>query len=119
MAGNKLGSKGKFVYISDDQSKVYILNRDLDLAVGGTGSGDAAPQSADGFTPSGSATIAGAPKGFEPRKVNIIDRTDGAKKALICFSPNSSLYNSSESKDVVIDGVTFTTTGRSGETQTF
>lgn len=119
MAGNKLGGKGKYVYISDDQSAVYILSRDTDLAVAGTGSGLAEPQTALGYTPPAGVVICPPPKGFTPRAVNIIDRTDGATKRLICFSPNSDLYNSSSSKEVVIDTVTFVTTGRTGEKQTF
>lgn len=119
MAGNKLGKKAKYVYISDDQAAVYILNRDIDLAVAGTGSGDAAPQAASSYTPPAGVVICPPPKGFEPRKVNIVDRADGATKGLICFSPNASLYNASSSKTVEIDTVTFETTGRSGETQTF
>lgn len=119
MAGNKLGSKARYVYISDDQSAVYILKRDTDLAVAGTGSGDAAPQLAQGYTPPAGVVICPPPKGFEPRKVNIVDRSDGAQKGLICFSPNASLYNASSVKTVEIDTATFETTGRSGETLTF
>lgn len=119
MAGNKLGSKGRFVYISDDATRAYILRRDLDLAVAGTGAAGAAPQAADGYTPPAGQTVGPAPKGFTPRYVRIIDRTDGATKELICFDPTSDLYNASSTATATIDTVDFETTGRIGEQLTF
>lgn len=119
MAGNKLGGKSKYVYVSDDTAAVYILRRDTDLAVVGTGDGTAAPTAADGYTPPAGVVICPPPKGFRPRYVRIIDRADGATKELICFNPTSDLYNSSSTKTVTIDTVAFETTGRVGEKQTF
>lgn len=119
MAGNKLGSKERYIYLSDDTTLAYVLRRDIDLAVAGAGATSAAPVLESAFVAPAGVTVGPPPKGFQPRKVNIIDRTDGATKALICFDPTSDLYNSSASQTVTIDGDTFETTGRSGETLTF
>lgn len=119
MAGNKLGSKDRYVYLADDTATAYILRRDIDLAVAGTGAAGNAPVLASAYTPPAGVTICPPPKGFEPRKVNIIDRVDGATKGLICFDPTSNLYNASSTQQVTIDGDVFETTGRSGETLTF
>lgn len=118
-SANRLGSKGRFVYITDDQTKYYAIDRDLTLAVAGFGSGAAAPQTVDGFTPPNGVTITPPPKNFKPRTVYIVDRATGSRKAMTCFSRNSELYDTSASKTVDIDGIEFVTTGRRGESLSF
>lgn len=119
MAGNKLGSKDRYVYKSDEPNTYYIIQRDIDLAVAGTGDGAASPVLASTFTVPSGSVICPPPKGFSPRKVNIIDRADGSTKGLICFSPTANLYAANSGSQVTIDTVDFVTTGRSGEKLTF
>lgn len=114
MAGNRLGEREKYEYTSDG-GEVYKLETDESLAVAGTGAGTAAPIVYDPATSDAGAE----PKRFKPRVVFAQSPVDGARKEVICFDPTADLYQTEQSKTVVIDGETFVTTGRRGEKLTF
>ena len=107
MAGNTLGPRRKVAYTSDDGT-IWNLNTDADLA---TASG--LPNATNGVGQT-------KPTGASPRVVFCQATVDGklVRKA-IPVNANSALYDTSSSTTVTIDGTTFTTTGRRGETYSF
>lgn len=116
MAGNLLGNRSKYVYLGDD-NKNYSVLTDESLAVAGTGAATAAPEEYDAASPP--ANYAGRfPRGATPRVVFVED-TSGNRKALVCFDPSADLYKTNQAKEVTIDTVEFTSTGRRGEKMTF
>ena len=121
MAGNKLGSKGEYLYYTDNVDVAYILKRDLDLVFAGLGNDTAAPEVYDPANPPAGVIVTPKPQGFKPRGLWIEDTTDGARKFLIAFHPNSTLYKQTFAQTMPdIDGVTtFVSKGRKGEALTF
>lgn len=116
MAGNLLGSRGKYVYLADD-GKNYSVITDDSLAAAGTGAATAAPVEFDAASPP--SNYAGRfPRGATPRVVFAED-DEGNRKSLVCFDPTADLYKANLAKEVEIDETTFTTTGRRGEKMTF
>lgn len=118
--GNRLGSKEKFLYITDKEDTAYIMRRDTDLAISGFGVGTNAPVPFDGSTlPDGVTSATPRPVNFKPRVVHVEDPVSGARKSMICFDPSASLYAAVVSQTVNIDGLDFVTTGRTGESLSF
>jgi len=116
MAGNLQGPRAKYVYESDD-GNTYVVTTDQDLAVAGLGAADAAPEEFDPSTPP--ANFRGQfPRGADLRRVFCQDAS-GNRKQLIAFDLTADLYATTLPQDVVVDTVTFTTTGRKGERITF
>lgn len=116
MAGNLLGPREKYVYVSDDL-KSYGYTTDEDLAVAGLGPADAAPTVYNPASPP--IDYCGSfPRGFRPRVVFVQDAA-GNRKELIAASPSADLYATNLAQNVTIDGVVFTTTGRRGEKMSF
>lgn len=116
MAGNLLGSRSKYVYLADD-GKNYSVITDDSLAAAGTGAGTAAPVAFDAASPP--SNFGGRfPRGATPR-VTFVEDAEGNRKSLICFDPTSDLYKTNLAKEVEIEAVTFTSTGRRGEKMTF
>ena len=108
MAGNRLGSKTKVTYTSDSGA-LYNMTIDIDLVMVGAG------------------FLAGhigqpAPKRFKPRVIHVqqpIGVGRMARKKLIVGDVNSAMWITNAPADYVIDGETFTSTGRRGEVQTY
>lgn len=116
MAGNLLGPRGRYVYVSDDLT-AYVVTTDVDLAVAGLGVGAAAPAVFDPGSPP--ANFGGRfPRGAVTRKVFAQDAA-GNRKSLTAFAPSSDLYETNLAQNVTLDGTVFTTTGRRGERLTF
>lgn len=113
--GNRLGPRKKYVYESDDVGRLYILTTDPDLAIPGTGVGAGSPTEYDPNGPQPGGTIGPAPKRFKPRRVHMTDAATGAQKSIVVFNPSGGLYSASASSQVTIDGLSFRTTGRTGE----
>jgi hypothetical protein len=116
MAGNLLGARQKYVYISDTGDR-YSWLTDTDLAVAGTGFEDAAPEVFDPANPP-TSYVGRFPRGAQPRRVFVED-ANGNRKALVAFDPDASLYATNTPASVTIDTVSFTSTGRKGERFTF
>lgn len=107
MAGNTLGPRGKYAYTSDT-GEVYNITTDVDLATAG------------GLTASTSGTGSAKPTSLSLRRV-FCQATIGGKivrKALV-VNADSALYDTDASSTVTIDGTSFTTTGRKGESLSF
>lgn len=116
MAGNRLGSRSKYVYLGDD-GKNYSVLTDDSLAIAGTGAGAAFPSAFDPATPP--SNYGGRfPRGAKPRVV-FAEHADGTRRSLVCFSATATLYAVNLPKDVEIDADDFVTTGRRGEQMTF
>lgn len=116
MAGNRLGARKKYVYDNDANGQ-YVLETDESLAIAGFGSGALAPVEFDPDSP-GSATP--APRRFRPRGVYVQNSTDGARKFMICFSPDATAYERVTSASYTIDTESgWESTGRVGERLTF
>lgn len=107
MAGNRLGPRGRFQYVSDT-GDIYNIETDVDLATAG------------GL----SVAVAGAgqapPKRFSPRGVYCQSNTGGilARRFVICDADFAS-YATTASTNITIDGEVFATTGRKGESLSF
>jgi hypothetical protein len=115
MAGNRIGSRSKYVYTSDS-GKLYVLETDASLAIAGFGAASAAPVL---FNPAVPGTATPAPKRFRPRVV-YVQASDGARKALVAFSPTSDAYKSEVAATYEIDTEAgWASTGRRGEQISF
>lgn len=107
MAGNTLGPRERVAYTSDSGA-IWNLDTDANLA------------DASGLP----AATAGAgqrkPSRAKPRCVFLTGSVGGVivRKELVVNADNA-LYDTTSSGTVVIDTVTFTSTGRRGETLTF
>ena len=107
LSGNRSGPKSVYGYTSDAGVQINLLLDD-DLVIVNSGlvlSDEGQPK----------------PQRFKPRVVFAQAIVNGAiiRKQLVCGSPTAPFYASNQPVDVVIDGLTFTTTGRRGETQSF
>lgn len=106
MAGNILGRRSYYRYTSDTGTNYSILTDDtLAAAVGLV---------ADASNPA-------PPRRFEPRVLFVeFNSNAGVKrKELVIGDTTQANYSSNVSTDVVIDGVTFSSTGRKGEKLSF
>lgn len=114
--GQFLGAKAKYQYESDG-GDIYIITRDVTLA---TEAGLALVAYDPATAPAGAAP---PPKNFRPRGVWWQSNDDatppGARKFLICGTPLATLYETSTSTVLQIDGADGRTTGRVGEKLTF
>jgi hypothetical protein len=122
MVGQRLGSKSKYIYETDETGVGYILEADDTLAnIAGTGVGAGTPDVFDPANPPAGLTLCPAPKRFNPRVVYIQSTTDGARKTLIAWSTTADLYATGISKAVpsLDTDTSFVTTGRKGEQLTF
>lgn len=105
-SGNTLGERRYYRYETDGESAFkYLTDQTLGDAVGATAS-DALPD---------------LPRRFQPRGVYVEAIVGGTKvrKFLITPTNDNSLYAAEASTTVVIDGITFATTGRRGEKMTY
>lgn len=118
MAGQRLGSRVRVVYTSDDIGKVYVIEIDQSYQIAGAGVGSAAPEIFDPNNPPAGSDVCPAPKRFEPRRV-YAKASDGTRRSVICTSPDADLYATTLPKIINIDSESFTTTGRKGERQSF
>lgn len=111
MSGQRLGAKKKYKYEMDDGTQIRLL---LDETLGDlAGTGLTALTTAD--------VVQNKPTNFKPRAVYVqaID-ADGnvARKRIVCNSTGS-LYASNSEQNIDIDGESFQTTGRVGESYSF
>jgi hypothetical protein len=121
MAGQRLGPKNTYLYYTDDIDVAYLIKRDATLALAGLGDDAAAPEVYDAENPPTGIIITPKPQGFQPRVVFIQSTTDGARKEMIAFHPNSALYlkNFSDAFPEIDGDATFVSTGRKGEKLSF
>jgi hypothetical protein len=119
MAGNRLGPRTRVIYESDETGTAYILTIDESFVVAGAGQGDDAPDEYDPAAPPEGIDVSPAPKRFKPRIVYAQSASGDAVKRIVCCNADSDLYSTGTPSAVVIDGETFTTTGRRGEKLTF
>ena len=121
MAGNRLGSKSQVLYYTDNTDVAYIMNRDTDLVFAGLGDNTAAPEVYAPASPPAGVIVGPTPRRFTPRTIFIESTTDGARKSLIAFHPNSSLYKATfrQSMPAIDSDSTFVSTGRKGEKVSF
>lgn len=105
-SGNTLGARRYYNY-SDDIGNEFTVLTDETL-------GTAAGNTLDDTNP-------GLPRRFEPRGVYVEAEVADQKvrKFLVIGSRTNPLYASNASQDVVIDTITFKTTGRKGESASF
>lgn len=112
--GQFLGSKSRVVYTTDaDQSIILTLDDDL------VTTGQSLPTYDPGSPP---PNVSGKPNRFKPRGVYwqaTQGTLAGARKFLVCGSPNATLYKTNAGTSLTIDGVAGITTGRRGERITF
>lgn len=115
MAGNRLGSRSKYVY-NNDAGGQYVLETDDSLAIAGFGAANAAPVL---FNPASPGDATPAPRRFKPRVV-YLQAADGARKEVICFSATASAYARQTSGSYTIDTEeNWSSTGRRGEKLSF
>lgn len=107
MAGNTLGPRKRVAYTSDSGA-IYNLDTDANLA------------DASGLPAATPGTGSRKPSRFKPRCVFVDGSVGGVtvRKELV-VNADSPLYDTDSSSTVTIDTVTFTTTGRRGETLSF
>lgn len=114
--GQYSGSRGKYVYTSDD-GREYVLTLDDTLVM--TNSGLTV------YDPATNTTAQNKPLRFKPRVVfwqGAIGTGAAAKfvrKALIAGTTASGLFSAKAPQAITIDGASGTTTGRRGEKMTF
>ncbi len=119
MAGNRLGPRAKFIYNADDIGVVYILSLDASFQVAGFGAGSGAPEMYDPNNEPAGVTVCPPPKNFKPRVVFAKSADGKARKQIVATSNTADAYATVRPVAVQLDGETFTTTGRRGETQSF
>lgn len=121
MTGNRLGPKKTYIYQTDVDAIVYLVQRDEDLAIVGYGAGAAAPVEYDPDNPPAGKTVLTPPKRFEPRVAFVQSSTDGARKDMVCFDPTAEKYvvSARTSAGTIDSDATFVVTGRKGEKISF
>lgn len=116
-AGNSLGPRGKFIYISDNGLSVTLKTDQTLGELDGTGlvEGSGTTTRPTGFQfrgvyaqSQGTAAVADPPTAATPF----------LRKFIVC-NRVSTLYGSDEPQTIAIDGRNFTTTGRRGEKFSF
>lgn len=104
--GNRLGPRGGFLYESDNGDE-YIITQDCSLAeaVGNDPSISALPR-----------LRANSTQPFRPRRLRLraVDNP-AVRKEIVIGDPESSFFTAISSTQLLINGVPFETTGRSGE----
>lgn len=111
--GQFTGTRGKYVYTSDTDDE-YILEMDTTLA--------ALSSTLTAFNPASPGDATPAPKRFKPRGVHWQGTAagfEGKRKFIVCGTTEDTLYDTSVSATLTIDGAAGKTTGRRGETLTF
>lgn len=105
-SGNTLGARRYYNYTDDTGAEFTVLTDET--------LGTAAGNTLDDTNP-------GLPRRFQPRGVYVEAEVEGVKvrKFLVCGTTENTLYSSNASQDVTIDGITFKTTGRKGESASF
>lgn len=105
MAGQTLGTRSFYAYTSDSGTVYSLLLDDTLAAIGGLTADDSNPS---------------PPRRFRPRCVFVEGVVSGgiARKRIVC-SQTAALYDSETSGSVTIDGVSFSSTGRRGESLSF
>lgn len=105
-SGNTLGARRYYNY-TDDIGNEFTILTDETL-------GTAAGNTLDDANP-------GLPRRFKPRGVYVEAEVEGevVRKFLTIGSRTNTIYASNASQDVVIDAITFKTTGRRGESASF
>lgn len=100
--GNRLGPRGRFVYVSDTSTS-YQVRTDSDNAAAG------------GFAAATNEPV--LPKGMKMRYLNVYlqDGTKTYRKKLYVAEANSTIYAKEDGDTVAIDGATWTVSGRTGE----
>lgn len=111
LSGQRIGKKKKYKYTMDDGTEIRLR---LDETLGDlAGTGLAALTTLD--------NVQNKPDNFKPRVafVQFVD-TDGSisRKQIVCNAAGT-LYASNTEQNIDIDGATFQTTGRRGETYSF
>lgn len=115
MAGNRVGTRSKYVY-TNDAGGLYILETDDSLAIAGFGAAGGSPTA---FDPASPGTATPAPRRFQPRIV-YVQASDGARKAVIAFTPTASAYSRVTAGTYTIDTEAgWVSTGRRGEKLSF
>lgn len=117
--GNRLGSRARYIYLSDDIGVAYILEMDSSYEIAGAGIGAAAPERYDPNNPPAAITICPPPRNFKPRVVFAKAADGKTRREIKCMSPDAELYATTAAKTITLAEETFTTTGRRGEKQTF
>lgn len=118
MPDQYLGPKGKYVYITDDDTTNLIITRDKTLAtLAGTGLTEFDPA-----TPP--ANSSPKPAGYKLRGVYWqsdapVGEGGFARKFIVCGDRNGALYDSNVTQALEIDGIAGRTTGRRGEQVSF
>lgn len=111
--GQFTGTRGKYVYTTDTDDE-YILELDTTLAALST--------TLTAFDPASPGDATPAPKRFTPRGVHWQGTAAGferKRKFIVCGQTDDTLYDSSTSQTLTIDGAAGKTTGRKGEKLTF
>lgn len=111
--GQFTGTRSKYVY-TNDVGTDYILELDDTLAALST--------TLTAFDPANPGTAVPAPRRFKPRGVywkGTATGFEGKRKFIVCGDPSDTLYDSSVSASLTIDGAAGVTTGRKGESLTF
>jgi hypothetical protein len=111
--GQFTGTRAKYVYTTDTDDQ-YILELDTTLAALST--------TLTAFDPASPGDATPAPKRFTPRGVHWQGTATGferKRKFIVCGQTDDTLYDSSTSQVLTIDGAAGKTTGRKGEKLTF
>lgn len=111
--GQFSGTRGKYVYTNDAGSD-YILTLDDTLAALST--------TLTAFDPANPGTATPAPRRFSPRGVywqGTAAGFTGKRKFIVCGDTTDTLYSTSTSDTLTVDGAAGKTTGRRGERLTF
>lgn len=111
MPGQRLGKKAKYKYVMDDGTEIRLV---LDETLGNlAGTGLTAVTTAD--------ILQNRPSNFKPRAVYVqaIDADGNVARKRIACNPDGTLYKSNTEQNVTIDGETFQSTGRVGESYSF
>jgi hypothetical protein len=112
--GQFSGERRTYLYTTDDGQEIYLLLLDRTLAeLAGTGLLVANTVTATAASPK--------PQRFEPRVVfwqgEIGGRT--VRKQLVCGTVSSALYALNTSRDLIVDQIPGSTTGKKGERLSF
>lgn len=100
--GNRLGARGKFVYVSDTSTSYQVRTDSDNATAGGFAAATNEPE---------------LPRGMKMRYLNVF-LVDGAKtyrKRLYVAEANSAIYAKGTGDTIAIDGATWTVSGRTGE----
>ena len=111
MPGQRLGKKVKYKYTMDDGTDIRLKVDETLGSLAGTG---LSPVAAGDI-------LQNKPSNFKPRAVyvqSVNAAGELARKRIIC-NPEGTLYKNNSEQSVTIDGETFQSTGRIGESYSF